>query len=90
MTLTKTESGLIVPEDAITKQREVWTKDESRLMRRVINLLLQRKIRCIMVCQECQKGEQLQQEAVVVPSAVDAAGTLVWSCGHKDREMGSV
>ena len=87
--LTKTKAGLVVSADAVSKAREVWTDDEARLMRRVINLLIKRDIRCVMICQECQAGaETLQQVAIVVPLNMTADGNLVWSCGHKERIMG--
>jgi hypothetical protein len=87
--MIKTDAGLIVPDDAITKSREVWTADEARLMRRAITLLGQHNIRAFLCCQFCQgTKEQLQQAAIIMPADRDDAGHLIWSCGHADRIMG--
>lgn len=68
-------SGLVVP-----REREVWTRDEWRLMDRALKLLRSRNLAAVLKCNtdECQ-GSEIE---VLVD---DSTGDFTWRCKHKDR-----
>lgn len=73
-------SGLLVPED-ISRQREVWTKDERKLLDRATELLRSRAIALQLRClhPDCQGPDGKMQ------FSRDNAGDAILRCGHKDR-----
>ena len=73
-------SGLIVPE-AHSREREVWTRDEWKLMERMSKLLRSRHITVFLRCDEpgC-----LKEPMVLVRRAT---GGISLQCTHKTREF---
>ena len=69
-------SGLLVPEDK-AREREVWTRDEWRLMDRIIRLMRARNLAIVLHCHAC-KGQEIE----VVNQPVNG---FTWRCDHKDR-----
>lgn len=70
-------SGLYVP-DALSREREVWTHDEQRLLDRVGKLTAQRGLMMVFLCDECRKPvEKIRR--------LDGGYTL--RCDHRDRDM---
>lgn len=70
-------SGLYVPE-ALSREREVWTQDERRLLDRVGKLTAKRGLMMVLICDECrQPTEKIRRD--------DGSYTL--RCDHRDREM---
>lgn len=76
---TEAPSGLVVPDD-YARVREVWTRDEWRLMDRALKLLRSRNLAAVLKCNtpECQ-GHEI---AVLVD---ESTGDFTWRCKHKDR-----
>lgn len=71
-------SGLIVPEDT-PREREVWTKDEQKMVDRALRFLASKRIKFQMACMDPKcKGHKL--EDVLSPD-----GGSVLRCQHKDR-----
>lgn len=71
-------SGLLVPEDT-PREREVWTKDEARLMDRTLALLKSRGLKFLLACTDARcDGHRLERE--VAPD-----GGYVLRCQHKER-----
>lgn len=70
-------SGLVVPED-LARDREVWTRDEWRLVDRVLKLMRSRNLAVVLHCndQRC-KGAEI----TVLP----AGAGFRWQCDHKTR-----
>ena len=70
-------SGLVVP-DAVARAREVWTKDELKLLLRALRLMNSRQVRVAFICEACK--QPLQHEKM-------AEGTPRLRCACKDREF---
>lgn len=70
--------GLLVPED-ISREREVWTKADYRILERATKLLQTRGIQIFLRCNnpDCQKLPMTRRR---MPD-----GGLAITCGHKDR-----
>lgn len=73
-----TGSGLIVPED-LSREREVWTHDEGRLLDRATKLANKRELKLLLACKhpDCQKAPI---ERLRLPN-----GDWVLRCQHRDR-----
>lgn len=71
-------SGLLVPA-AISRDREVWTKDESRLLDRAIALLGSRGLKLQLACNDPACASPTLERM----RTTDGSFTL--RCGHKDR-----
>lgn len=71
-------SGLIVP-DAVSRQREVWTRVELKLIDRAIALLKSRHVLLQLACPApgC-KGDGIERVRL-------DDGSIVLRCNHKDR-----
>lgn len=71
-------SGLLVP-DEISREREVWTKDEARLIERATKLLESRDIQVFFGCPHprCQDAP--------IRRYLKTDGAMSLRCGHKDR-----
>lgn len=74
----KTNSGLYVP-PAQSREREVWTKDEWRLLDRATRLLTSRGLKFQFACPHprCQGGP------LALTRTVD--GVVELTCAHKTR-----
>lgn len=73
-------SGLIVPE-AVSREREVWTKDEWRLIQRATKFLRTKGVQVFFRCEQpaCQ-GKPMNRTR-------QADGAIVMQCDHKDRVL---
>lgn len=76
----KNAAGLVVPE-ALSREREVWTRDEWKGVTRALKFLESKGITIFLGCPEatCLKAPLERRKL--------ADGTLVLRCGHKDREF---
>lgn len=75
----QTGSALIVPEEH-ARQREVWTKDEARLLERATKLLESRGIALHLRCPH--DGCTAPLERLRAPD-----GGLILRCDHKERHL---
>jgi hypothetical protein len=74
-----TGSGLLVPEEH-SRKREVWTRDEGRLLDRATKLLTSRQVKFQMACaRDC--GEPMTQQFK------QPGGLPVLECGCTTREF---
>lgn len=73
-------SGLIVPEEH-SRQREVFTRDEVRLIERAVKLLASRSVAVFFGCEEdtCRKSP--------IERIRHSDGGLILRCNHKDRVL---
>lgn len=73
-----TASGLLVPDD-VSREREVWTRDEAKILDRAIKLLKARGLSVQLACPKpgC-KGDKLEKVR-------HADGSVILQCHHKDR-----
>lgn len=72
-------SGLLVPEDT-PREREVWTKDEQRLIDRATAFLAFKGLEFLIACADDRcKGQKLER--------VPAAEGSILRCLHKDRVL---
>lgn len=73
-------SGLLVPEEH-SREREVWTKDEARLLERAMKLLQSRHLDLFMGCDEptCKKQPMERIRSL--------DGGLILRCAHRDRVL---
>jgi hypothetical protein len=73
-------SGLYVPE-AHARTREVWTRDEMRLLDKVTALLKSRRVAFQFRCDspQCDDRTMVRRR--------DPAGHIVLECGCKDRHF---
>lgn len=73
-------AGLIVPADAVL-EREVWTRDEARLLERATKLLEARGVALYLRCthDDCADAPIARERA--------ADGGLHLRCAHKDRVL---
>ncbi len=71
-------SGLIVPE-ALSRRRQVWTKDEFRKAESVTKLLTSRKVKLLLKCGEDDCSDR---QLVRVPQP---DGGYLLRCGCTDR-----
>lgn len=73
-------SGLIVPDD-VSRERQVWTRDEWRLLERTTAMLHGHGVTLLLQCQreECQ-------EVPLEPMRL-RDGSFRLRCAHMDREM---
>lgn len=71
-------TGLLVPEE-LSREREVWTRDEWRTLERAMKLLERRQIHVFMRCNRpaCQKTPM---ERLRNPD-----GGITLRCQHRDR-----
>lgn len=76
----QTASGLHVPAP-LSREREVWTRDEHKLLDRVSKLLKSRGIELFIGCteKECRKDP--------ISKVSNEDGTITLRCHHKDRVM---
>ena len=74
-------SGLMVP-SGMERKREVWTHDETKLVRRLDKLLGSRGVKAVMLC-----SEPACHEKPLIETQVEPDGTTVMVCGCKRREM---
>lgn len=73
-------SGLLVPEEQ-SRAREVWTKDEARLLERAMKLLKGRGIEVFLRCERSAcHGRPIERIR-------GADGGLVFRCEHADRVL---
>lgn len=73
-----TGSGLIVPED-ISREREVWTHDEGRLLDRATKLANKRGLKLLLACpDDTCKAAPIERIRL-------KNGDWVLRCAHKDR-----
>ena len=72
-------SGLVVPESA-PRDREVWTKDEKKLIDRVTRMLRGRKIRLVLKCAD-DACDLTPLEFIPVREN----GEFILRCPHLDR-----
>jgi hypothetical protein len=70
----QTKEGLLVPSE-LARQREVWFKEEVKLMRRLAKMLDHHQVNALLVCRDC--GE------VIVPD--DESGEVEFVCKCKRR-----
>lgn len=72
------DSGLFVPAD-ISREREVWTKADSKILDRALALLQSRHLTVLMRCDEPKcRGSKLER--------IKGVGTeYTLRCPHKDR-----
>jgi hypothetical protein len=73
-------SGLIVPE-ALSREREVWTEDEGRLLDRATKLLAEKGIVQFLKC-----PHPACTEHPIGVVRLDARGVIL-RCAHKDRVL---
>jgi hypothetical protein len=73
-------SGLLVPSD-ISRVREVWTRDEWKLLERAAKLLTARGVELFLGCPEpgCKSAP--------IQRVRRADGGMTLRCAHKDREF---
>ena len=82
--LTRRVSGLLVPASAVPAPeltREVWLREEAKLLRRLSTLLRSHRVRAVLVC---EKPACRENPAIHVEAAPD--GTTVMVCGCTRRE----
>lgn len=76
----ESESGLILPE-AHARQRQVWTRDEAKLLERTTKLLESRGIALYLGCPHHRcTGKPLERIRA-------ADGGLILRCEHMDRHL---
>ena len=80
-TFRPTASGLLVPQE-LSRVREVWTKDEVRLLDRVRLLLVRHQIDLYLGCQDrdCRKQGPIERFRTI-------DGGMTLRCAHKDRVL---
>lgn len=69
-------SDLFVPAE-MSREREVWTRDEWKLLERATKLLETRGIELYMGCPQCKKAP--------IEKSVLEDGSMTLRCAHKDR-----
>ena len=79
--LTRRPSGLLVPE-AVARTREVWLREEGKLLRRLHKLLTSHGVKAVLLC-----AEPACREHPAIVSEVGEDGTTVMVCGCKRREV---
>ena len=72
-------TGLIVP-DAFSREREIWTRDERKVLRRAARLAEQKGCGVVLVCRDPRCKANPVIERVDLPD-----GSFIMRCGHKDR-----
>jgi hypothetical protein len=75
-----TNSGLFVPAE-LSRERQVWTKDEARLLERATKLLEGKGIRLFLGCMH----DRCREAPIERMRAAD--GGLVLRCAHADRVL---
>lgn len=78
--LRQTASGLFVPEEH-SRERQVWTRDECRLVERATKFLDSKGVRTFFGCTnpECKAAPMTRERM--------ADGGIRLRCAHMDREM---
>ncbi len=71
-------SGLVVPEE-VSRTREVWTPEETRLLDRTIQMLKRKHLQWAIGCETCKPD----QKAMTYARSVD--GNRIARCGCTDR-----
>lgn len=71
-------SGLLVPEE-VSREREVWTRDDLRLIDRATKLLTSRGIQVMFACTDKRCAD------VKITRVHGLAGDYILRCNHKDR-----
>lgn len=71
-------SGLLVPEE-FKREREVWTKDETKAVMKALTLLEKRGLAVLIGCPEdtCRKAP--------IERVRNLDGSITMRCEHKDR-----
>ena len=72
------DSGLYVPAD-LSREREVWTREELRLVGRVTTLLTKRGLAVMFACTDTRCTD------VKIERVPGLAGDYILRCAHKDR-----
>jgi hypothetical protein len=77
---TQRESGLFVPPE-LQRDRQVWTKDEGRLLERATKMLEAKGVRLYLGCDHaaCTRAP--------IERIRDQAGGLILRCAHLDRQL---
>jgi hypothetical protein len=73
--------GLFVPE-ALSRQRQVWTRDEWRLLERCTKMLNSHDVHLLMKC-----SHPACQDAPLTGKRRRSDGSFVLTCGHAIRVM---
>jgi hypothetical protein len=76
-------AGLLVPED-LSRKRQVWTKDEWRLLDRVTKLLQGKGVELFLACPDCRTAGKDPLERISTPEG------RVLRCACTDRIFRSV
>jgi hypothetical protein len=69
--------GLLIP-STVERQREVWTRDETRLVDRAMKFLHAKGLRVVMDCPACKVDGLLKAEQL-------HGGDAALLCAHKAR-----
>lgn len=72
-------SGLLLPSD-LSRERETWTRDERRLIERVLKLMRSRKLAVVLKC-----NDERCKGAEIVPEMTP--GGFTWTCPHAVRHF---
>lgn len=74
------ETGLILPEP-VSRQRQVWTRDEWRLLERATKMLKRQSIKVMLECEhDTCKGVKME-------GARRRDGSFVLTCAHAERVL---
>ena len=79
MSFREHASGLIVP-DELSREREVWTKDEWKMFDRAMKFLDSKRITVFLACKETRACKEAPIERWRQPD-----GGISLRCAHKDR-----
>lgn len=56
--MEQTDTGLIVPEGTITQRREVWVRDDVKVMRRAMAIMESFNVESILLCKPCRMAKR--------------------------------
>ena len=74
-----TPSGLIIPVHAIVKTREVWPREDAKVIQRAGKILLQRGVQWGLICPTCNAAKK-KDGGLLVPSVDPHTNELLLSC----------
>lgn len=74
----KTDSGLVVPSNAIERERESWIKEEVKKLDKAVLMLQEKGVNVVLVCHKCQAPLQLVELE---------DGKISLRCPHADRVL---
>ena len=71
------DSGLLVPEHSVPV--ETIVRDDAKVIRRAMDILIERKVMMLLVCEHCRNAER--EGLALTPGTDPVTGEIELTCG---------